>query len=110
MCIRDRCLDTGAESNLMSRRFAESARLEIFDATQGAVQADAKTSLEVFGEVRGVILTRGRYSFTLDALVTEKDFGDIIGGEPFLDVNDIAIRSAKKHIIQGRDIVPYDRA
>ena len=105
------CLDTGAESNLMSRRFAESARLDIFDATQGAVQADAKTSLEVFGEVRGVILTRGPYSFTLDALVTEKDFGDIIGGEPFLDVNDIAIRSAKKHIIiQGRDIVPYDRA
>ena len=53
---------------------------------------------------------RGSHSFVLDALVTEKDFGDyIIAGEPFLEKNDIALRASKKQIIiKGRDIVPYD--
>ena len=105
------CLDTGAESNLMSRRFAVSVGVKIFTATQGAVQADPRSPLVIIGEVRGLSLTRGPYTFTLDALVTEQDFGDIIGGEPFLDSNDIAIRSSKKQIIiHGRDVVPYDTA
>ena len=105
------CLDTGAESNLMSKRFAVSVGVTIYRATQGAVQADARSPLNIIGEVRDVILTRGPHSFSLDALVTERDFGDIIGGEPFLDTNDIAVRSSKKHIIiRGRDIVPYDTA
>ena len=61
------------------------------------------------GEVRNVLLTRGPYVFTLDALVTERDFGDIIAGEPFLESNDIAVRAFKKQIIiHGKDIVPYD--
>ena len=105
------CLDTGAESNLMSKRFAVSVGVKIHTATQGAVQADARSPLQIVGEVRALTLSRGPYNFTLDALVTEQDFGDIIGGEPFLDENDIAVRSAKKQIIiQGRDVVPYDTA
>ncbi len=105
------CLDTGAESNLMSRRFAVSVGVQIYTATQGAVQADARSPLAIVGEVRNLTLSRGSHTFTLDALVTDKDFGDIIGGEPFLDKNDIAVRSSKKQIIiRGRDVVPYDTA
>ena len=45
----------------------------------------------------------------MDALVTERDFGDLIGGEPFLEKNDIAIWPSKKQIIiGGRDIVYYN--
>ena len=105
------CLDTGAESNLISKRFALLVGVQIYSASQGAVQADAKSPLEIVGEVRNLTLVRGPYNFSFDALVTEKDFGDIIGGEPFLDANDIAVRSSKRHIIiHGRDVVPYDTA
>ena len=103
------CLDSGAESSLISKRFAVSIGLTIRRATQGAIQADAKSPLDIVGEVSGVTITRGPHSFVLDALVTERDFGDLIGGEPFLEKNDIAIRPSKKQIIiGGRDIVTYD--
>ena len=36
------CLDTGAESSLVSERFAKYVDLHIEPATQGAVQADVK--------------------------------------------------------------------
>ena len=59
--------------------------------------------------LKDIVLTRGAHSLILDALVTEDDFGDVIGGEPFLEKNDIAVRPSKKQIIiKGRDIVPYD--
>lgn len=104
------CLDSGAESNLVSKQFTIRAGIAIRRATQGAVQADSKSPLAIVGEISNIILTRGSHEFILDALVTEKDFGDyIIAGEPFLDKNDIALRAAKKQIIiKGRDIVPYD--
>ena len=103
------CLDTGAESNLISHRFALVIGITIRVATQGAVLADAKSTLNIIGEVKDIVLTRGAHSLILDALVTEDDFGDVIGGEPFLEKNDIAVRPSKKQIIiKGRDIVPYD--
>ena len=93
----------------MSKRFADDSGIPIRRATQGAVQADAKSHLDIVGEVTDVSLTRGAHVFKLDALVTERDFGDIIAGEPFLERNDVAVRAFKKQIIiRGRDIVPYD--
>ena len=52
------------------------------------------------GEVRKVSITRGARTFTFDAFVVKDDLGsDIVAGEPFLELNDVAVRSAKKHII-----------
>ncbi len=102
------CLDTGAESNLVSLRWVNENRIPLHRATQGAVQADAHTPMGIVGEIKGVVLTRGPHKFTLDALVTQRDIGDVIGGEPFLEENDIAVRPSKKQIIiGGRDIIPY---
>ena len=102
------CLDTGAESNLVSHRFVNENDIPVYQATQGAVQADAKTPMGIVGEVKGMVLTKGPHNFTLDALVTQRDIGDVIGGEPFLEENDIAVRPRKKQIIiGGRDIIPY---
>ena len=101
------CLDSGAESNLMSQRYAHSSGIIVSPSSQGAVLADDKTPLKVIGEVK-ISLTFGSHTLRLEALVTQVDFGDIIGGEPFLEINDIAIRPAKRQIIiKGRDIVPY---
>ena len=101
------CLDSGAESNLMSHRFAQSTGINIAPSSQRAVQADESTPLQVVGEVK-VCLSFGSHVLKLEALVTKSDIGDIIGGEPFLETNDVAIRPAKRQIIvKGRDIVPY---
>lgn len=102
------CLDTGAESSLISQRFANETDLKIDVASQSAVQADVSTPLKIVGEVKNVSLTRGPHTFILDALVTRNDFGDVIAGEPFLEENDIAIRPSRKLIvIKGKDMVPY---
>ena len=103
------CLDSGAESSMISERLALNISLKIEPASQGAVQVDASSPLVIVGEVKGVILTYGSHRFTLDALVTRSDCGDVIGGEPFMEENDIALRPSKKQIIiRGRDVVPYN--
>ena len=102
------CLDSGAESNLISYRFAKSTNMVIDPSRQGAVQADERTPLQIIGEVKNIQISCGSHVFTFDALVTKTDVGDIIGGEPFLEDNDVALRPAKKQIIiKGRDIIPY---
>ena len=64
--------------------------------------------MDVIGEVKGVLLKRGAHVFSFDGLVTKNDIGDIIGGEPFLEANDIALRPARKQIIiRGKEIIPY---
>ena len=46
--------------------------------------------------------------FNLDALVTRNDIGDIIAGEPFLELNGIALCPSKKQIIiKGNEISSY---
>ena len=103
------CLDSGAESSMVSEHIAIRIGLRIDSASQGAVQVDETSPLEIVGEVENVILTYGPHSFKLDALVTKANCGDVIGGEPFLEKNDIALRPAKKQIIiRGRDVVPYN--
>ena len=107
------CLDTGSESNLVSERFALHAGMPILtqNVHQGAVQADANSRLDVIGEVKNVRVRRGSRVFTLDALVTKQDVGDVIAGEPFLEQNDIAVRSTKKQIIiGGSEIISYANA
>ena len=104
------CLDTGSESSLVSERFARQSGIPILSQNvhQGAVQADTDSKLDVVGEVKNVTLRRGAHTFQLDALVTKQDVGDIIAGEPFLELNDIAVRSNKKQIIiRGNEIISY---
>ena len=45
----------------------------------------------------------------MDALIVQSSMSDIVAGEPFLEVNDIAVRPAKQLIIiRDRDIIPFD--
>ena len=74
-----------------------------------ARQADGVTPLKVEGEIH-CELTRGKYSFILDALVVDKLDVDVLAGTPFLTRNDIATRPARHQIvIQGSDVVHYGR-
>jgi hypothetical protein len=102
-------LDTGAESNLVSERCAQELELEISSSTQGAVMAD-RTTLTILGEVIFMII-RGAHELECEALVVKEDIGcDIIGGEPFLEKNDIYVRSSKKQIhIKDKEIITYGK-
>ena len=101
------CLDTGSESNFISLKLATDLELKYKDSKQGAVQADAKTRLSVVGEVK-FPLVRGASTFTCDALVVEEDLGELVGGEPFLETNDIFVRSSKKMIYIGdKEVISY---
>ena len=102
-------LDTGAESNLVSERCAKELDLEISGSSQGAVMAD-RTTLTVLGEVIFMIV-RGAHQLECEALVVKEDIGcDVIGGEPFLEKNDIYVRSSKKQIhIKDQEIITYGK-
>ena len=107
------CLDSGSESSLVSEKFAMTAGIPILPQSirQGAVQADSSSQLDIIGEVKNVKIRRGPHVFNLDALVTRNDIGDIIAGEPFLELNDIALRPSKKQIIiKGNEIISYSSA
>ena len=102
------CLDTGAEANLVSSLVANRMDLQYSKTKQGALQADEKTPLAVIGEVTNVKIAKGAYVFTLDALIIDSKIEYIVAGEPFLEVNDIAIRPFKHTItIQGHETIPF---
>jgi hypothetical protein len=100
-------LDCGATTNMIRASTAHLIKLPIKPASQLAHQADGITPLDVVGECH-VELTRGRYTFTLSALVVKKLDVDILAGTPFMANNDVAVRPAKKEVvINGEDIVRY---
>lgn len=102
------CLDTGAETNLISEKVIRLMNIQYSKTDQGALQADEKTPLDVVGEVTGVKINKGAFVFTLDALVIKTDMSYVVAGEPFLELNDIALRPARRIIIiQGRETIPY---
>ena len=102
------CIDTGAESNLISEAFAKKVGIPIKPTTHMAAQADGQSMLCTVGETRNVQLSRGAHVFNFDALIIRDLGSDIIVGEPFLEKHDIGVRSARQQIIvKGRDFISY---
>ena len=65
--------------------------------------------MNIVGEVKEVQLNKGPHVFILDALVFKSAMTDIVAGEPFLELNDIAVRPAKHLItVKGKDSFPYE--
>ena len=87
-------LDTGATSNMVR---ASAAQLYGFPITPR----------DVIGEVH-CSLTRGQWTFDLDALVVCQVDVDILAGNPFMTRNDIGVHPAKSQIeIGGTEIISY---
>ena len=107
-CVRV-TLDSGATSSLVRESFVRRVGMSVKPNFQRARLADGISMLNVKGEVHAV-LTRGGYTFKLDALVVDKLDVDMLVGMPFLSKNDICIRFAKQQIvIQGREIIKWDQ-
>ena len=100
-------LDTGATSNMVRASSAKLYGFPITPASQMARQADGVTPMDVIGEVH-CSLTRGHWTFELDALVVRQLDVDILAGNPFMVRNDIGVRPAKRQIeIGGTEIISY---
>ena len=100
-------LDTGATSNMVRASSVKLYGFPITPASQMACQADGVTPMDVIGEVR-CSLTRGQWTFELDALVVRQLDVDILAGNPLLVRNDIGVRPAKRQIeIGGARIISY---
>jgi len=93
-------LDTGATTNMIKASFAKYIGVPVIPASQLARQADGITPLNVIGEVHCQV-SRGKHTFHLDALVVEQLDVDVLAGNPFHALNDIATRPAKREIIIG---------
>ena len=100
-------LDTGATSNMVRASSAQLYGFPKTPASQMAHQADGVTPMDVIGEVH-CSLTRGQWTFELDALVVHQLDIDILAGNPFMVRNDIGVCPAKHQIeIGGTDIISY---
>ena len=100
-------LDTGATSNMVCASSAKLYGFPIIPASQMARQADGVTPMDVIGEVH-CSLTRGQWTFELDALVAPQPDVDILTGNPFMVRNDIGVRPAERQIeIGGTEIISY---
>ena len=89
---------------------ASSAQLygfPITPASQMARQPDGVTPMDVISEVH-CSLTRGQWTFELDALVVRQLDVDILASNPFMVRNDIGVCPAKRQIeIGGSKIISY---
>ena len=100
-------LDTGATSNMVRASSTQLYGFPITPASQMARQADGVTPMDVIGEVH-CSLTRGQWTFELDALVVHQLDVNILAGNPFMVRNDIGVRPAKCQIeIGGTEIISY---
>ena len=100
-------IDTGATTNMIKSSVARHMGLHIKPVSQMARQADGVTPLDVKGEIHCTV-TRSKMTFQLDALVVDQLDVDVLAGNPFMVMNDVATRPAKKQIVlRGSDIVYY---
>ena len=100
-------IDTGATTNMIKSSVARHMGLHIKPASQMARQADGVTPLDVKGEIHCTV-TRSKMTFQLDALVVDQLDVNVLAGNPFMVMNDVATRPAKKQIVlRGSDIVYY---
>ena len=69
-------------------------------SSQSVHQADGSSPLQVVGETRFLFTRKGR-EFTFEGLIVENLDVDVLAGTPFMEVNDIAVRPAKRQVILG---------
>ena len=93
-------IDSGATCNLFRLSAIRRFRAKVTTSSQSAHQADGSSPLKVVGEAR-LFFTRDTHTFQFEGLVVEDLDVDILAGTPFMSVNDIAVRSARRQVILG---------
>ena len=103
-------LDSGADSNLIAERCAKRLNATILQTRATARQADGMSKLKIIGEVH-TVFHRYPHKFKFNGLVVKDLKDDVVAGIPFLTLNDIFVRPAKRTIhIGDREVIKYDPA
>ena len=103
-------LDSGAESNLIAERCAKRLNAKVHHTKTCASQADGMSKLKVIGEVH-IEFERFPHTFKFNGLVIKDLKDDVVAGTPFLKLNDIYVRPAKRTIYIGdEEVIKYKPA
>ena len=101
-------LDTGAMTNCISETCAKRLNAKISPTKHSAGQADAISKLNVVGEVH-LDFNRHPHTFRFHGLVVKDLRDDVLAGAPFLTLNDIYVRTAKRLIyIADKEVLRYN--
>lgn len=91
-------IDSGATGNMIRHSTAKRLGAKVLASSQSAHQADGSSPLHVVGETR-LVFTRGSHKFHFEGLIVENLDVDILAGTPFMEVNDVTVRPAKRLVI-----------
>ena len=90
-------IDSGATGNMIRHDTALRIGCNIKNSSQSAHQADGSSPLTIVGETT-ISLARKNKTFQFCGLVVQNLDVEMLAGTPFMEVNDITIRPAKRII------------
>ena len=90
-------IDSGATGNMIRHSTAVRLGCDIKKSSQSAHQADGSSPLTIIGET-SICLTRKNNKFAFTGLVVQNLDVELLAGTPFMEINDVAIRPAKRII------------
>ena len=90
-------IDSGATGNMIRQSTAIRLGCDIKKSSQSAHQADGSSPLTIIGET-SICLTRKNNKFAFTGLVVQNLDVELLAGTPFMEINDVAIRPAKRII------------
>ena len=93
-------IDSGATGNMIRYSLVKRLGFQIVPSAQSVHQADGCSKLHVVGETR-ISFTRDNREFKFEGLVVENLDVDVLAGTPFMELNDIAVRPAKREVTLG---------
>ena len=91
-------IDSGATGNMIRHSTAKMFGAEIKTTSQSAHQADGSSPLTVVGETK-LTFVRNEHNFVFEGLVVKNLDVDILAGTPFMELNDISVRPAKRQVL-----------
>ena len=93
-------IDSGATGNMIRSSTAKRIGAIVKPTSQSAYQADGSSPLQICGETR-LLLERDGKSLVFEGLVVQELDVDVLGGTPFMEANDVAIRPYKRQVLLG---------
>ena len=93
-------IDSGATGNMIRYSLVQRLGFQIIPSAQSVHQANGCSKLHIVGETQ-ISFTRDNREFKFEGLVVENLVVDVLAGTPFMEVNDIAVRPAKREVTLG---------
>ena len=99
-------VDSGATCNMIRLSTVKRLDATIEASSQSVHQADGYSPLEIIGETEVTFMRDGN-QLHFKGLIVENLDVEILAGTPFMEVNDIAVRPARRQVIIGESTYQY---